>query len=151
MKKEGKVTKPFRYDLNQIFYDSTMQVKNRFKGLNSIDRVPEELWTEVHNNIVQEVVIKTVPKKKKSKRTKWLSEEALQRAEKRKVKGKGEKERYTSLNAEFQRPARRNNKAFLSDQCKQNKYRKATEWKWLEISSRKSQIPREHFTQRWVQ
>ena len=78
---------------------------------------------------VQEAVIKTIPKEKKFKKAKWLSEEALQRAEKRKVKGKGEKERYTSLNAEFQRPARRNNKAFLSDQCKQNKYRKATEWK----------------------
>ena len=71
LKKEGKVTKPFRYDLNQIFYDSTMQVKNRFKGLNSIDRVPEELWTEVRN-IVREVVTKTIPKKKKCKKGKMV-------------------------------------------------------------------------------
>ena len=106
MKKEGKVTKPFRYDLNQIFYDSTMQVKNRFKGLNSIDRVPEELWTEVRD-IVQEAVIKNISKKKKCKKAKWLSEEALQIAEKREPKGKGEKERYMHLNAEFQRTARR--------------------------------------------
>ena len=102
---------------------------NRFKALDLIDRVLEELWMEVQN-IAQEVVIKTIPKKKKCKKAKWLSEDTLQIAEKiREVKGKGEKERYTSLNAEFQRPARRNNKAFLSDQCKQNKYRKATEWK----------------------
>ena len=83
------------------------------------DRVPEELWTEVHD-IVQEAVIKTIPKKKKCKEAKWLSEEALQIAEKRReAKGKGEKEKYTHLNAEFQRTARRDKKAFLSDQCKE--------------------------------
>ena len=95
-----------------------MEVRNRFKGLDLIDRVPEELWTEVPD-IVQESVIKTIPKKKKCKKAKWLSEEALQIAEERReVKGKGEKERYTRLNTEFQRIARRDNKAFLSDQCK---------------------------------
>ena len=92
---------------------------NRFKGLDLIDRVPEELWMEVHN-IVQEVVFKTIPKKKKCKTAKWLSEEALQLAVKRReVKGKGEKERYTHLNSEFQRIARRDKKAFLSDQCRE--------------------------------
>ena len=104
------------YDLNQTPYDYTVEVRNRFKGLDLIDRVPDELWTEVRD-IVQEVVIKTIPKKKKCKKAKWLSEEALQIAEK--VKGKGEKERYTHLNAEFQRIARRDKKAFLSDQCKE--------------------------------
>ena len=93
MQKVGKTTRPFRYDLNQIPYDYTGEVRNRFKGLDLIDTVPEELWTEVHD-IVQEAVIKTIPKKKKCKKAKWLSEEALQIAEKRKeVKGKGEKER----------------------------------------------------------
>ena len=92
---------------------------NRFKGLDLTDRMPEELWTEVHD-IVQEVVIKFTPKKKKCKKAKLLSEEALQIAEKkREGKGKGEKERYTHLNAEFQRIARRDKKAFLSDQCKE--------------------------------
>ena len=92
LKKVGKTTRPFRYDLNQIPYDYTVEVTNRFKGLRS-DRVPEELWTEVHD-IVQEAVIKTIPKKKKCKEAKWLSEEALQIAEKtREAKGKGEKER----------------------------------------------------------
>ena len=110
---------PFRYDLNQIPYDYTVEVTNRFKGLDLIDTVPEELWMEVHN-IVQEEVIKTISKKKKCKKAKWLSEEALQIAEERKeVKGKGEKERYTHLNAEFQRMARR--EAFLSDQREKNR------------------------------
>ena len=96
-----------------------MDVANRFKGLNLIDRVPEELWTEVCN-IVQEAVIKTIPKKKKCKKAKWLSEEALQVVEKRReAKGKGKKERYTHLNAKFQRITRRNKKGFLSDQCKE--------------------------------
>ena len=95
MKKEEKTTGPFRYDLNQIPYDYTAEVTNSFKGLNLIDRVPEELWTEVRD-IVQEAVIKTIPKKKKCKKAKWLSEEALQIAEKRReAKSKGEKERYT--------------------------------------------------------
>ena len=95
-----------------------MEVRNRFKGLELIDRVPDELWTEVRN-IVQEAVIKTIPKKKKGKKAEWLSEEALQIAVKRREeKSKGEKERYRHLNAEFQRTARRDKKAFLSDQCK---------------------------------
>ena len=93
-----------------------MEVTNRFKGLDLIDGVPEELWTEILD-IVQEAVIKTIPKKKKCKKAKWLSEEALQIAEKRRAaKGKGEKERYIHLNAEFQRIAGRDKKAFLSDQ-----------------------------------
>ena len=92
---------------------------NRFKGLDLIDRVPEELWMEVCDT-VQEAGIKTIPKKKKCKKAKLLSEEALKIAEKRReVKGKGEKERYTHLNAEFQRRARRDKKAFLNDQCKE--------------------------------
>ena len=96
-----------------------MEVRNRFKGLDLIDRVPDELWTEAHD-IVQETGIKTIPKKKKCKKTKWLSEEALQIAvTRREVKGKGEKERYTHLNAEFQRIARRDKKAFISDQGKE--------------------------------
>ena len=116
MKKVGKTTKPFRYDLNQIPGNYTVEMTNRFKGLDLIDRVPEELWMELHD-IVQEAVIKTIPKKRKAK---WLSEEALQLAEKRRdVKGKGVKERYTHLNAEFQRIARRDKKAFLSDLCKE--------------------------------
>ena len=96
-----------------------MVVTNRFKGLDLIDRVPEELWTEVHDIILQ-TRIKTIPKKKKCKNAKWLSEEALQIAEKRgEAKGKGEKERYIHLNAEFQKIARRDKKAFLSNQCKE--------------------------------
>ena len=96
-----------------------MEVTSRFKGLDLIDRVPEELWMQVHN-ILQEAVIKTIPKKKKCKKAKWLSEEGLQTLMKRReVKVKGEKERYTHLNAEFQRIARRDKKAFLRDQCKE--------------------------------
>ena len=96
-----------------------MEVTNRFKGLDLIDRVPEEVWMEVHE-IAQEAVIKTIFKKKKCKKAKLLFQEALQTAEKRKeVKGKGEKERYTHLNAEFQRIGRRDKKAFLSYQCKE--------------------------------
>ena len=85
MKKVGKTTRPFRYALSQIPYDYTVEVRNRFKGLNLIERVLDELWTEVHD-IVQETGIKIIPKKKKCKRAKWLSEEALQIAVKRKVK-----------------------------------------------------------------
>ena len=108
--------------------------------------MPEELWTEVHD-IVQEAVIKTIPKKKKCRKAKWLSEEPLQIAEKRKdMKGKGVKEIYTHLNAEFQRIARRDKKAFLSDQCKE--IEKTIEWERLEISSRKLEIPRELFMER---
>ena len=115
----GKTTRPFRYDLNQIPYDYTVEVRNRCKGLDLIDRVPDELWTEVHD-IVQETGIKTIPMGKKCKKAKWLSEEALQIAvTRREVKSKGEKERYKHLNAEFQRIARRDRKAFLRDQCKE--------------------------------
>ena len=96
-----------------------MEVKNRFKRLNLIDRVPEELWTEVCD-IVPEAVIKPIPKKKKCKKVKWMSEEALKITEKsREARGKGEKERYTHLNAELQRIERKDKKAFLSDQCKE--------------------------------
>ena len=103
LKKVEKTTRPFRYDLNQIPYDYTVEVGNRFKGLDLVDRVPDELWMEVHDT-VEETGIKTIPKKKKCKKAKWLSEEALHIAEKRRqVKGKGEKERYSHLNAEFQR------------------------------------------------
>ena len=95
LKKVGKTTRPFKYDLNQIPYSYTVEVRNRFKGWDLIDRVPDELWMEVHDT-AQEARIKTIPKKKKCKKTKGLSEEALQIAEKRrKVKGKGEKERNT--------------------------------------------------------
>ena len=129
MTKVEKTTRPFRYELNQIPYDYTVEVRNRYNGLDLIDRVPEELWTEVHD-IVQEAVIKIIPQKKKKKKiipqknkckkAKWLSKEVLQIAEKRReVKSKGEKERYTHLNAEFQGTARRDKKAFLSDQCKE--------------------------------
>ena len=119
MKKVGKTTKPFRYDLNQIPYDYTGEVRNRFKGLDLIDRVPDELWMEVHD-IVQETGIKTIPMEKKCKKTKLLPGENLQIAVKRReAKSKGGKERYKHLNAEFQRIARRDKKAFLSDQCKE--------------------------------
>ena len=102
LKKFGKITRPFMYDLNQIPYDYTVEVRNRFKGLDIIDRLPNELWTEVHD-IVQETGIKTIPMEKKCRKAKWLSEEALQIAEKRReAKGKGENEIYTHLNAEFQ-------------------------------------------------
>ena len=97
----GKTARPFRYDVNQIPYDYTGEVTNRFKGLDLMNRVPEEVWMEVRD-IVQEAGIKTIPKEKKYKKEKWLSEEALQIAvNKREAKGKGEKERYTHLNAEF--------------------------------------------------
>ena len=148
LKKAGKTTRPFRYDWNQIPYDYTVDVRNRFKGLDLIDRVPDELWNKVHD-IVQETGIKTIPMEKKCKKAKRLSEEALQIAVKRReVKSKGEKERYKHLNAELHRIARRDKKAFLSDQCKE--IRKTTEWERLEISSRKLEIPREHFMQRWA-
>ena len=107
LKKVGKTTRPFRYDLNQIPYDYTVEVKNRFKGLDLTDSVSDELWAEVHD-VIQETGIKTIPKKKKCKKAKWLFEEALQIAVKRReAKSKREKERYTHLNAEFRRIARR--------------------------------------------
>ena len=100
MKKVGNTTRPFRYDLNQIPYDYTMEVRNRFKGLDLIDRVPDELWMEVHD-IVQDTGSKTTLKKKKCQKANWLSEEALQIAVKRReAKSKREKERYIHLNAE---------------------------------------------------
>ena len=149
MKKVGKATRPFRCDLNQNPHNYTMEVTKRFKRLDLIDTLPEELWTEVRN-IVQVVVTKNIPKKKKCQEAKWLSEEALQMAERRReMKGKGGKERYTCLNAEFQRIARRDKKAFLSDQCKE--WRKTMQWERLVISSRKLEKPREHFMQRWAQ
>ena len=117
MKKVGKTTRPFRYDLNQIPYDYTVEVRNRFKGLDLLDRLPDELWNEVRD-IVQEKGIKTTPMEKKCKEAKWLSGETLQIAVKRReAKSKGEKERYKHLNAEFQRIARRDKKAFFRDQC----------------------------------
>ena len=107
LKKVGKTTRPFRSDLNQIPYDYTVQVRNRFKGLDLIDRVLDELCTEIRD-IVQETGIKIIPMEKKYKKAKWLSEEILQITVKRKeVKSKGEKGRYSHLNAEFQRIARR--------------------------------------------
>ena len=119
MKKVGKTTRPFRYDLNQIPYDYTMEVRNRFKGLDLIDRVPDELWMETRD-IVQETGIKTIPMEKKCKKAKWMSGEVLEIAAKRReVKSQGEKERYKHLNADFQRIARRDKKAFLSDLCKE--------------------------------
>ena len=125
-----------------------MEVRNRFKGLDLTDRVPDELWTEVHD-IVQETGIKTILKDTKCKKAKWLSEEALQIAVKRKeVKSKGEKERYTHLNTEFQRIARRDKKAFISDQCKEidenNRMGKNRNL------FKKIRDTREHFMQRWA-
>ena len=115
----GEATRPFKYDLNQILNDYTVEVRNRLKGLDLIDRVPDELWMEVCD-ILQETGIKTIPMEKKCKKTKQLSEEALQIAVKRReVKSKGEKERYKHLNAEFQIIERRDKKAFFSDQCKE--------------------------------
>ena len=115
LKKVGKTTRPFRYDLNQSPYDYTVDVTNKFKGLDLIDKVPEELWLEVRD-IVQDAVSNN-PQEKKCKKAKWLSEESLQIAEKRREsKGKGQKERYIHLNAQFQRIARRDKKAFLNDQ-----------------------------------
>ena len=115
------------------------------QGIRSgIDRVPEELWMEVHD-IVQMAGIKTIPKKKKCQKAKWLTEEALQRRE---AKGKGEKERYMHLNAELQRTARRDKKTLLRDQCEEMEENNRTGR--LEISSRKLEIPREYFMQKWA-
>ena len=118
LKKAETATRPVRYDLNQIPCDYTGEVTNRFKGLDLIGRVPEELWMDVPD-IVQEAVIQTIPPKTKYIKAKRLSEEALQITEKRReAKGKGEKKRYTH-GVQFQRIARRDKKAFLSDQCKE--------------------------------
>ena len=122
---------------------------NRFKGLDLIDGVHEELWTEIPD-IVQDAVIKIIAKKKKCRKAKWLSKEALQIGEKRReVKGKGEKERYTHLNAELQRKQGEIRKP--SSVISAKKQRKTIEWEILEISSRKLEIPRERFMQRWAQ
>ena len=149
LKKVGKTARPFRYDLNQITYDYIVEVRNRFKGLDLIDRVPDGLWTEVRD-IVQETGIKTIPMEKKCRKAKWLSGEALQIAVKRReAKSKGGKERYKHLNAEFQRIATRDKKAFLSNQCKEidenNRMGKTRDL------LKKIEIPREHFMQRWAQ
>ena len=141
LKKVGKTTRPFRYDLNQIPYDYTVEVRNRFKGLDLIDCL---MKMEVCDT-VQETRIKTIPMEKKCKKAKWLSAEALKIAVKRReVKSKGEKERYSHLNAEFQRIARRDKKAFLSDQCK--KIVENTMGKTRDLV-KKIEIPREHFIQ----
>ena len=119
LKKVGKTTRPFGHDLNQIPNYYTVEVRNRFKRLDLTDKVPQELWMEVHD-IVQETGIKTIPMEKKCKKAKWPSGEALKIVVKRReVKSKGEKERYKHLNAEFQRKARRDQKVFLSEQCKE--------------------------------
>ena len=148
MKKVEKTARPFRYDLNQIPYDYTVEVRNRFKGLDLIHRVPDELWDEVRDT-VQETGIKTIPMEKKCKRANWLSGEALQIAVKRReAKSKGEKERYKHLNAEFQKIARRDKKAFFSDQCKEIE-EKNRMGKTRDLF-KKLEIPREHFMQRWA-
>ena len=149
LKTVEKTTRPFSYDLNQIPYDYTKEVTNRFKGLDLIDRVPNELWMEVRDN-VHETGIRAIPKKNKCKKAKWLSEEAVQIAEKRReVKSKGEMERYTHLNAEFQRIARRDKKAFLNDQCKEieenNRMGKTRDL------FNKLELLTEHFMRRWAQ
>ena len=143
-----KTTRPFRYDLNQIPYDYTVEVRNRFKGLDLIDRVLDELWTEVPD-IVQKTGIKTISVEKKCKKAKWLYGEALQIAVKRReAKSKGAKERYKHLNAAFQRIARRDKKAFLSNQCKEieenNKMGKTRDL------FKKIRDTREHVMQTWA-
>ena len=147
MKKAGKTTRPFRYGLDQIPYDCTVEVQNRFKGLDVIDIVPDELWTEVCD-IVQETRIKTIPKKKKCKKAKWLSEEALQIAvEEEKQKAK-EKRKDIHLNAEFQRIVRRDKKAFLSNQCQEIEENNRM-GKNIELF-KKIRDTRGYFMQRWV-
>ena len=127
MKKLGKTTRPFRYDLNQIPYDYILEVRNRFKGLDLIECLMNYGWRFM--TLYRRQGSRPSPRKKKCKKAKWLSEEALQIAVKRRgVKSRGEKESYTHLNAEFQRIARRDKKAFLRDQCKEieeNKDRKS--------------------------
>ena len=143
LKKVGKTARPFRYDLNQIPYDYTMEVRNRFKCLDLINRVPDELWNEVCD-IVQETGIKTIPMEKKCKKAKCLSGEALQIAVKRReAKNKGEKEVYKHLNAEFQRIARRDKKVF-SDQCKEIEENN----RMGKTADLVKKISREHFMQR---
>ena len=114
MKKVGKTTRPFRYDLNQIPYEYTVEVTKRSNAVDLVGRMPEELWREVHD-ILQEAGIKTIPKKKKCKQPKWLSEKTLQIAVKRREQRHRRKGKIYPLNAEFQRITRRDKKAFLSD------------------------------------
>ena len=129
-------------------YDYTVEVRNRFKGLDLIDRVPDKLWMEVRD-VVQETGIKTIPMEKKCRKTKWQSGEALQTAVKRReAKSKGEKERYKHLNAEFQRIARRDKKAFFGHQCKEiegkNRMGKTRDL------FKKIRDTKGHFMQRWA-
>ena len=125
-----------------------MEVRNRFKGLDLIDRLPDERWNEVHD-ILQETGIKTIAMEKKCKKAKWLSGEALQIAVKRReAKSKGQKERYKHLNAEFQRITRRNKKAFFSDQCKE--IEEKNRMGRTRDRFKKLEMPREHFMQRWA-
>ena len=149
LKKVEKTTRPFKYDLNQILYDYTVEMRNRFKGLDLIGRVPDELWNEVCDT-VEKTGINTIPMEKKCKKAKWLSGEALQIAVKRReVKSKGERERYKHLNAEFQRRARTDKKASFSNQCKEleekNRMGKTRD------HFKKIRGTREHFMQRWAQ
>ena len=149
MKKVGKTTTPFRYDLNQIPYDYTVEVRKRFMGLDLIDREPDELWMEVPE-IVQEAGIKTMPKKKKLKKKQigylGISQIAVKRKE---VKNKGEKESYAHLNKEFQITARRDKKVFLGDECKEIEESNIM-GKTRELFN-KLDTPRGHFMQRWAQ
>ena len=148
MKKVGKITRPFRYDPHQIPYDYTVEVRNRFRGLDLIDRVSDELWNEVRD-ILQETGIKTIPMEKKCKKEKWLSGKALKIAVKRREeKNKGGKERYKQLNAEFQRIARRDKKAFLSDQCKESEENNRM-GKTRDLV-KKIRDTKEYFMQRWA-
>ena len=120
MKKVGKTTRPFRYDLNQILYDYTVELRNRFEGLNLIEYLMNYGWRFM--TLYRRQRSRRSPRKRNAKKAKWPSEEALQIAVKRReLKGKGEKKRYTHLNAGFQRITRRDKKDFLSDQCKKNK------------------------------
>ena len=147
LKKVGKTTKPFRYDLNQIPYDYTVEVTNRFKGLDLIECLMNYGWRFMTLYRRQET--SPSPRKRNAEKQNGCLEEALQIAVKRReAKSKGEKERYSHLDSEFQRIARRDKKAFLSDQCKE--IEKTVEWERLKISSRKLEIPREHFMQRWA-
>ena len=145
MKKVGETTRPFRYDLNQI----PVEVRNRFKGLDLIECLKN--YGRKFMTLYRRQGSRLSPRKRNEKNRKWLSQEALQIAEKRReAKGKGEKARYTHLNAESQRLARRDKKAFLSDKYKEIEENNIM-GKTIEISSRKSQTPRDHFMQRWAQ
>ena len=147
MKKVGKTTRPFRYDLNQIPYDYTVEVRNRFKGLDLIECLMNYGLSFV--TLYRRQGSRPSPWEKNAEKAKWLSEEALQIAVKRReAKSKGERERYKHLDAEFQRIARRDKKP--SSVINAKKSRKTTEWGRLAISSRKLEIPREHFMQRWA-